>query len=97
MTELAVDLLIKKLKTMTSDVGEQVEIINQSIMNGWQGIFPLKEQKKYGYKEKVPGWMGFTMGDEEKSFIEQALKDDPATPEEQEQLRRELQESFGRK
>jgi predicted phage replisome organizer len=53
--------------------------------------------RKYGYKEKVPGWMGFTMGDEEKSFIEQALKDDPATPEEQEQLRRELQESFGRK
>ena len=53
--------------------------------------------KRYGYKEKVPGWMGFTMGEEEKSFIEQALKDDLATPEEQEQLRRELQESFGRK
>ena len=53
--------------------------------------------KRYGYKEKVPGWMGFTMGDEEKGFIEQALKEDPATPEEQEQLRRELEESFGRK
>lgn len=53
--------------------------------------------KTYGYKEKVPGWMGFTMGEEEKGFIEQALKEDLATPEEQEQLRRELEESFGRK
>ena len=53
--------------------------------------------KSYRYKEKVPGWMGFTMGDIEKSFIEQALKEDLATPEEQDQLRRELQESFGRK
>ena len=53
--------------------------------------------KTYRYKEKVPGWVGFTMGDEEKSFIEQALKEDPATLEEQEQLRRELEESFGRR
>lgn len=53
--------------------------------------------KTYGYKEKVPGWMGFTMGEEEKGFIEQALKEEPATLEEQEQLRRELEEAFGRK
>ena len=53
--------------------------------------------KTYRYKEKVPGWVGFTMGDAEKSFIEQALKEDPATLEEQEQLRRELEESFGRR
>ena len=45
MTEHAIDLLIGKLKRMTSDRWEQVEIINQSIMNGWQGIFPLKDQQ----------------------------------------------------
>ena len=50
----------------------------------------------YRYKEKVPGWMGFTMGDEERGFIEQALKDEDFQ-EEADQLRRELQESFGRK
>jgi hypothetical protein len=42
MTDHAVDLLIKKLNGMTTDVSEQIEILNQSIMNGWQGIFPLK-------------------------------------------------------
>lgn len=52
--------------------------------------------KRYGYKEKTPGWMGFTMGDAEKGFIEQALKDDPDFQAEQEQLRKELQASFGR-
>ena len=52
--------------------------------------------KRYGYKEKVPGWMGFTMGDAEREAIEQVLKDDPGFQAEQEQLRRELQESFGR-
>ena len=52
--------------------------------------------KRYGYKEKTPGWMGFTMGDAEREAIEQALRDDPGFQAEQEQLRRELQESFGR-
>ena len=52
--------------------------------------------KRYGYKEKVPGWMGFTMGDAEREAIEQVLKDDPGFQEEAEQLRRELEESFGR-
>ena len=44
MTDHAVDLMIKKLNDMTVLIPEQIEIINQSIMNGWQGIFPLKEQ-----------------------------------------------------
>lgn len=42
MTDHAVGLLIKKLNGMTTDVSEQIEILNQSIINGWQGIFPLK-------------------------------------------------------
>lgn len=46
MSDHAVKLMISKLRKMTSDVNEQIEIINQSIMNGWQGIFPLKEEKK---------------------------------------------------
>ena len=42
MTDRAVELLINKLNGMTSYIPEQIEIINQSIVNGWQGVFPLK-------------------------------------------------------
>lgn len=59
--------------------------------------------KRYGYKEKVPGWMGFTIGDAEKEAIDQMLKNKSTSSQEEldfleeaEQLRRELQESFGR-
>lgn len=44
MTDRAVELMISKLNGMTESVPEQIEIINQSIMNGWQGVFPLKDQ-----------------------------------------------------
>lgn len=58
MSDHAVKLMISKLNKMTSDINEQIEIINQSILNGWQGIFPLKqEQKKTARKEVVPDWM----------------------------------------
>jgi hypothetical protein len=40
MTDHAVKLLINKLNGMTSYIPEQIEIINQSIVNGWQGVFP---------------------------------------------------------
>lgn len=58
MTDRAVSLMISKLDKMTSDVNEQIEIINQSILNGWQGIFPLnKQNNQKTRKEIVPSWM----------------------------------------
>ena len=49
MTDHAVKLMISKLNKLTSDIDEQVEILNQSILNGWQGIYPLKrEENKRG-------------------------------------------------
>ena len=57
MTDRAVELLFKKLNEMTTDIDEQIEIINQSIVNGWQGVFPLKEQKtqqiRQGYHKQT--------------------------------------------
>lgn len=50
-----------------------------------------------GRKEKVPGWMEHSLGDAELEAIQRVLQDDPGFQAEQEQLRRELQESFGRK
>ena len=46
MTDRAVELLIDKLEGMTPSITEQIEILNQSIVNGWQGVFPLKDQKQ---------------------------------------------------
>lgn len=52
MTERAVELAIKKLEELSAlpfsdsmDNDLAIQILNQSIMNGWQGLFPLKEQK----------------------------------------------------
>lgn len=49
MTDHAVKLMISKLNKLSSDIDEQVEILNQSILNGWQGLYPLKrEENKRG-------------------------------------------------
>ena len=54
MTDNAVKLMIGKLNKMTSNVNEQIEILNQSIMNGWTGLYPLK--KEDAKKGVVPDW-----------------------------------------
>lgn len=46
MTDHAIELLINKLNKLSSDTSEQIEILNQSMLNGWQGVFPLKESGK---------------------------------------------------
>lgn len=44
MTERAIQLMLNKLQELSPVIEEQIEIINQSILNGWQGIFPLKKE-----------------------------------------------------
>lgn len=51
LTTRGLELLINKLKKITSNTNEQIQILNNSIMNNWLGIFPLKEEEKQ--KEKV--------------------------------------------
>lgn len=46
MTERAIQLAVKKLNSMSPDIDEQVAIIEQSLVNGWQGLFPLKPEEK---------------------------------------------------
>lgn len=46
MTDYAKKLLVNKLSKMASTEQEQIAILNQSIENGWQGIFPLGGEKK---------------------------------------------------
>ena len=45
MNDHTIDLLIKKLEKMDPSIKNQIEILNQSMVNGWQGIFPLKESE----------------------------------------------------
>jgi len=44
MTEYAVKLLIGKLEKLSREELEQIEIMNQSIMSSWLGVFPLKDK-----------------------------------------------------
>lgn len=45
MTDKAVELMMGKLDGMTEDNNEKIAILQQSIVNGWKGIFPLKDEK----------------------------------------------------
>ena len=42
MTTRALELLLKKLDKLSNDDNTKIEILNESIMNGWNGVFPLK-------------------------------------------------------
>jgi len=46
MTDRAIELLISKLQKLSPDIQTQIAIINQSILNGWKGVFPLKEPEQ---------------------------------------------------
>lgn len=54
MTDRAVELLYIELNKLASDDEIKIAIINQSIVNSWQGVFPLKDKPldKAGEKEK---------------------------------------------
>ena len=56
LTELGAKKLLTKLEKLTKDPGEQIEIINNSIINNWKGFFPLKKDKtlKEPKKSNVP-------------------------------------------
>lgn len=49
MTDRALKLLINRVGELATNEAEQVAIINQSIVNSWQNVYPLKDgNKKYG-------------------------------------------------
>ena len=50
MSELSITKLINKLNLMTDSVNDKIKILDNSIINGWQGVFPLtkgSEPKQY--------------------------------------------------
>ena len=45
LTPYSLDTLIDTLNKMTSNVSEQIEILNQSVIKGWVDIYPLKKKQ----------------------------------------------------
>lgn len=63
MTEKAIELAIKKLEELSAlpfsdsmDNDLAIQILNQSIMNSWQGLFPLKEKKTKNIPQGGVDW-----------------------------------------
>ena len=63
MTDNAVDLAIKKLYLLATDssgifnASTAIEILNQSILNGWAGLFELKDDRKSNQrKSEMDEW-----------------------------------------
>lgn len=52
MTDKALELAIDKVRKLGKDEEEQIKIIYQSIENGWQGLFPLKEENRIENNQK---------------------------------------------
>lgn len=46
ITTHGLELALKRLNELTDDTDKAVKIINQSIMNSWQGLFELKPENK---------------------------------------------------
>lgn len=53
MTERAIDLAWEKLRSLSTDENEQIQIINQSILRGWSGLFPIKQTEVTKTDSKV--------------------------------------------
>ena len=55
LTTRGLELMIKKLCKLTTNADEQIEILNNSIMNNWQGIFPLNSQNNFNKNQEIQG------------------------------------------
>lgn len=75
MTGRAIDLMIKKLNGMSTDTNEKIAILNQSIENGWKGIFALKDPEvgKTGGKTTKNRFNNFPQRDYDYDDLEKQL------------------------
>ena len=58
MTEKAKEIAIKKLEDLSGgDNDKAIKILEQSIMNSWQGLFPLKDTGQQAKRNLVDEWL----------------------------------------
>lgn len=46
LTQRAEQMIINRLNQLSNDEETQIEILNQSILNGWQNVYPLKNKRE---------------------------------------------------
>ncbi|MBF7097598.1 hypothetical protein [Alkalibacter mobilis] len=51
-TDKALDLTLKRLKELSSEVSEQIAILNKSTMSNWTSVYPLKQDDFSGNGNK---------------------------------------------
>ena len=61
MTDKAIELMLTKLNKLSNNEDVQIQILNESIMNNWKGIFELKVNNKNNGKD-MSGLMEFMNG-----------------------------------
>jgi len=83
LTDRALRQLISKLNTLSTNTKEQIQILDNSIINNWASVFPLKKDYSGSKrKELIPSWMN------KKPQLEQL------SAEEQEALDKSFKEAF---
>lgn len=55
MTDRALRQLLNKLDELGRDDSEKVELLNQSILNGWKSVYPLKDGKGRNHDSQARG------------------------------------------
>ena len=53
LTDRALQLIIGKVESLSSDIEIQIAIINQSVEHCWQSVYPLREADKSAKKENT--------------------------------------------
>lgn len=52
LTTKGLQLILKKLSKLADDIPTQILVLEQSIENSWQGVFPLREETNYNNKRQ---------------------------------------------
>ena len=59
MTDYARHLAVKKLERLKDEGYDPVEVLNQSIFECWQGLFPVKDQESnHGWDSRKAAMVG---------------------------------------
>lgn len=53
MSDHAINLLLKNLNKLTESDNEKIEILNQSIVNGYKGVFPIKNNNVKMFEKTI--------------------------------------------
>lgn len=94
LTDYAFKLILKKLTELSKDVKTQKEIINQSVMNSWQDVYPLKQNyvSKFEKKEKPkPDWYD----NYEKQLKGEVVETEEIAQEKLEEMKRLVKDIYG--